>query len=66
MLPLAEDWYRRQLLAAVFLGVFGGIFALAFSVVTIWRRSLIPAIVAHFIFNFVNFVSMLTQDPEWQ
>lgn len=36
MLPLAEDWYRRQLLAAVFLGVFGGIFALAFSVVTTW------------------------------
>ena len=24
MLPLAEDWYRRQLLWAVFLGIFGG------------------------------------------
>ena len=34
MLPIGEDWYRRQLLAAVFLGVFGGLFALAFSIVT--------------------------------
>jgi len=36
MLPLAEAWYRKQLLAAVFLGVFGGVFALAFSVITTW------------------------------
>jgi H+/Cl- antiporter ClcA len=34
MLPLTEAWYRKQLVAAVFLGVFGGVFALAFSVVT--------------------------------
>ena len=36
MLPLTEAWYRKQLLVAVFLGVFGGIFALAFSVGTTW------------------------------
>jgi H+/Cl- antiporter ClcA len=36
MLPLAENWYRRQLLSAVFLGIFGGVFALAFSVTTTW------------------------------
>lgn len=36
MVPLAEAWYRKQLPAAVFLGVFGGIFALAFSLVTTW------------------------------
>ena len=36
MLPLSEAWYRRQLVAAVFLGVFGGLFALAFSLVTTW------------------------------
>ncbi|MGI9623815.1 MAG: chloride channel protein [Acidimicrobiales bacterium] len=35
-MPLAEAWYRRQLLAAVFLGVFGGVFALVFSAVTTW------------------------------
>lgn len=36
MLPLTEHWYRRQLLVAVGLGVFGGVFALAFSAVTKW------------------------------
>ena len=36
MLPLTEAWYRKQLLAAVYLGVFGGLFALAFSIVTTW------------------------------
>ena len=36
MLPLTEAWYRKQLLAAVFFGVFGGLFALAFSIVTTW------------------------------
>lgn len=36
MLPLAEAWYRKQLVAAVFLGVFGGLFTLAFSVITTW------------------------------
>jgi H+/Cl- antiporter ClcA len=36
MLPLTEAWYRKQLLAAVFLGVFGGVFALAFSIITTW------------------------------
>jgi len=36
VLPLTEAWYRKQLLVAVFLGVFGGIFALAFSVGTTW------------------------------
>jgi H+/Cl- antiporter ClcA len=36
MLPLTENWYRRQLVAAVYLGVFGGIFALVFSFVTTW------------------------------
>ena len=36
MLPLSEPWYRKQLVAAVYLGVFGGIFALAFSLVTTW------------------------------
>jgi H+/Cl- antiporter ClcA len=41
MLPLAEDWYRRQLLVAVFLGVFGGVFALAFSIVTTGANDLL-------------------------
>ena len=36
MLPLTEAWYRKQLVAAVYLGVFGGLFALAFSIVTTW------------------------------
>jgi len=36
VLPLTEAWYRKQLLVAVFLGVFGGVFALAFSVGTTW------------------------------
>jgi H+/Cl- antiporter ClcA len=36
MLPLTDAWYRKQLLVAVFLGVFGGLFALAFSVGTTW------------------------------
>ena len=36
MLPLTEVWYRKQLLAAVLLGVYGGLFALAFSIVTTW------------------------------
>jgi len=36
VLPLAEGWYRSQLLAAVVLGVFGGVFALAFTLITTW------------------------------
>ena len=36
MLPLTEAWYRKQLVAAVYLGVFGGVFALLFSIVTTW------------------------------
>ena len=39
MLPLAEYWYRRQLLWAVFLGIFGGVFALAFSITTTWTTN---------------------------
>jgi H+/Cl- antiporter ClcA len=41
MLPLAEAWYRRQLLAAVALGLLGGVFALAFSVITNWAIDLL-------------------------
>lgn len=32
------------------------ILSLVFSVVTVWRRSIIPAIVGHFLFDFVNFI----------
>ncbi|MFH0981514.1 MAG: CPBP family intramembrane glutamic endopeptidase [Planctomycetota bacterium] len=34
--------------------------------VTIWRRSLLPAIVAHFVFNLVQLLWMTATTPEWQ
>jgi hypothetical protein len=36
VLPLAEYWYRKQLLWVVFRGIFGGVFAMAFSITTTW------------------------------
>ncbi|MCP4591208.1 MAG: CPBP family intramembrane metalloprotease [bacterium] len=35
------------------------------SVVTIWRRSLVPVIVAHFLFNFAQMLYMTQLSPEW-
>lgn len=37
-----------------------------FSVVTIYRRSLVPAIVAHFVFDLANFLWMAAQNPGWR
>jgi membrane protease YdiL (CAAX protease family) len=38
--------------------------SLIFSVVTIWRRSIAPAIVAHILFNFTQFIGLALQSGE--
>jgi membrane protease YdiL (CAAX protease family) len=40
------------------------ILSLIFSAVTIWRRSIVPAIVAHVLFDFTQFVGMALQSGE--
>ncbi len=42
------------------------ILSLVFSLVTIWRRSLLPAIVAHTLFDFSQFVGMLMESKSWR
>lgn len=43
------------------------ILSLVFSVVTIWRRSLVPAMVGHAVFNFIQFIALGYQaGEEWQ
>ena len=37
------------------------ILSLVFSVVTIWRRSIVPAIFGHFLFDFAQFLYLYTQ-----
>ena len=37
-----------------------------FCAVTIWRRSLIPAILGHFLFNLGQFIGMASQSSDWQ
>ena len=42
------------------------ILSLVFSVVTIWRKSIIPAVVAHALFDFSQFLLMsLTAGDSW-
>jgi|GEM_PF-1658127 len=38
--------------------IFVGVLALILSVVTIWRRSLVPAIIAHLLFDFSQFIGV--------
>jgi membrane protease YdiL (CAAX protease family) len=43
------------------------ILSLVFSIVTIWRRSLVPAILGHAIFNWVQFIVMcFTAGEDWK
>lgn len=41
------------------------ILSLVFSLVTIWRRSLLPAIVAHTLFDFSQLLGMLMESKPW-
>ena len=40
--------------------------AILWCTVTIWRRSLIPAVIAHFFLNIINLLWMTANAPEWQ
>lgn len=40
--------------------------ALIFSLATIWTRSLLPAIVGHFLFNLSQMIGIYLTSPEWQ
>ncbi len=40
-----------------------GILSVSFSLVTIWRRSIVPAIIAHALFDFSQFLLLMYQQP---
>ncbi len=40
--------------------------AVFWCVVTIWRRSVLPVIVAHFVFDLIQFLVLRATAPEWQ
>lgn len=41
------------------------VLSLVFSVVTVWRRSLVPAVVAHTLFDFSQFIGMMLTSESW-
>jgi len=45
--------------------IFAGL-SIIFSIATIWRRSLIPAIIGHFLFNLSQMIGIYLTSPEWQ
>lgn len=40
--------------------------AVIFSIATIWRKSLVPAIVGHFLFNLSQMLGIYLNSPEWR
>lgn len=40
--------------------------AVIFSIATIWRKSLVPAIVGHFLFNLSQMIGIFVSSPDWQ